>query len=256
MSKLSSAWAVILAVAVVGCNQGAKKEEVAKTDQKPATPAVLKLSFEDKGTGKGPAAAAGDLLAVRYTGKLGDGTEFDSNVKGIPFHVFLGAGEVIPGWDQGLVGLKVGVKRHLSIPWNLAYGDQASGKIPPKSDLFFDVELLGLIKSEDVSTVIVLKDQKGSGPAAKVGDKVTVKFVGKILDGTKFDSSDEYGGKYTFKVGSNTVVTGFSAGVVGMQKGGKRTFRLPPAIGRNEMAMVAIPDKSIIDFEVELISIG
>ncbi|MFC1656424.1 FKBP-type peptidyl-prolyl cis-trans isomerase [Patescibacteria group bacterium] len=94
--------------------------------------------------GKGVESKAGDTLSVHYTGTLLDGTKFDSSVdRGEPFEFELGAGQVIVGWDQGMLGMKVGEKRKLIIPADLAYGEQSpSPDIPPNSTLIFEVELL------------------------------------------------------------------------------------------------------------------
>ena len=94
-------------------------------------------------------AKAGDVLAMNYTGRLTDGTVFDSNVDPKfghvePFEFMLGAGQVIKGWDEGLVGMKVGEKKTLTISPENAYGDRATGPIPANSTLVFDVELLGI----------------------------------------------------------------------------------------------------------------
>lgn len=93
---------------------------------------------------------AGDTIAVNYTGMLADGTVFDSNVDPkfqhvTPFIFTLGAGQVIKGWDDGLVGMKVGDKRHLVIAPEDAYGATGAGNvIPPNATLTFDVELLAI----------------------------------------------------------------------------------------------------------------
>lgn len=89
----------------------------------------------------------GDTLVMNYTGRLEDGTIFDSNVLPEfmhvePFEFVLGAGEVIRGWDEGLVGMKVGEKRTLTVTPDKGYGSRAIGKIPANSTLIFDVELL------------------------------------------------------------------------------------------------------------------
>ena len=84
----------------------------------------------------------GKTLSVNYTGKLENGTVFDTSVGKQPFEFMLGAGQVIPGWDQGLRGMKVGGKRTLTIPPSLAYGEHAVGDIPANSTLIFEVELL------------------------------------------------------------------------------------------------------------------
>ncbi|MDZ4231884.1 MAG: FKBP-type peptidyl-prolyl cis-trans isomerase [Candidatus Pacearchaeota archaeon] len=89
-------------------------------------------------------AQPGDTLSVHYTGTLQDGTVFDSSrTRGIPFTFTLGQGQVIAGWDEGLVGVKVGETRHLVIPPEKAYGPQGiPGVIPPESTLIFDVEVV------------------------------------------------------------------------------------------------------------------
>lgn len=102
-----------------------------------------KFKFEDIKKGEGQEAASGDYVTVHYTGVLENGTKFDSSLdRNIPFKFRLGVGEVIDGWDMGVVGMKVGGKRKLTIPPQLAYGERAVGDIPANSTLIFDVELL------------------------------------------------------------------------------------------------------------------
>jgi FKBP-type peptidyl-prolyl cis-trans isomerase FkpA len=108
------------------------------------------LKYEDLVEGTGAAAKAGDSVSVHYTGWLldvktdGNGAKFDSSLdRRSPFGFPLGAGRVIKGWDEGVAGMKVGGKRRLIIPANLAYGSRgAGGAIPPNADLVFEVELL------------------------------------------------------------------------------------------------------------------
>jgi len=110
---------------------------------------VTELMTKDEVVGTGAAAAAGDSVTVNYVGALTNGTVFDASAnrgnEGFTFN--LGAGQVIKGWDQGIVGMKVGGKRTLVIPASLAYGSQAVGDvIPANSDLVFQVELLKVQK--------------------------------------------------------------------------------------------------------------
>src|SRR4051812_19552419 len=111
---------------------------------------VNQLQIVDIVVGTGATASAGKLLSVDYTGWLYDtskvdfkGAQFDTSAGRGPFAFVLGAGQVIPGWDQGLVGMKVGGKRSLVVPPSLAYGAQGvPGAIPPNATLIFEVTLL------------------------------------------------------------------------------------------------------------------
>jgi len=102
------------------------------------------LQYQDLVVGAGAEAVAGKSVTVHYTGTLQDGSQFDSSVdRNQPFSFILGAGQVIPGWDEGVAGMKVGGKRKLVIPPGLAYGAQGYPPvIPANATLTFDVELL------------------------------------------------------------------------------------------------------------------
>ena len=104
------------------------------------------MKTNDLVVGTGPAAVSGNTVTVHYTGWLTDGTKFDSSLdRNDPFEFVLGAHQVIAGWDQGVAGMRVGGKRELTIPPDLAYGSSgAGGVIPPNATLRFEVELLGV----------------------------------------------------------------------------------------------------------------
>jgi peptidylprolyl isomerase len=108
------------------------------------------LRYQDLKEGQGPKPAQGQVCEVHYTGWLWEdgkkGKKFDSSVdRGQPFKFPVGAGRVIKGWDEGVATMKVGGKRLLLIPPNLAYGERgAGGVIPPNATLLFEVELLGV----------------------------------------------------------------------------------------------------------------
>ena len=121
----------------------------AHSDGPPTGPEVVTASglrYLDLRLGSGDEAQAGKIVAVQYTGWLADGTRFDSSRdRDRPFTFRLGAGDAIKGWDEGLVGMKVGGKRRLVIPPDLGFGKQGVGSVvPPGSVLYYEFELLGV----------------------------------------------------------------------------------------------------------------
>lgn len=121
-----------------------KAKEKAKYDK-----AMKELVIKDEVVGDGEEVKSGDTVKVRYTGKLENGRIFDTTKKAEgnnPVSFPIGEGKVIKGWDLGIVGMKVGGKRHLEIPPYFGYGDKDAGPIPANSKLYFDVELVGIEK--------------------------------------------------------------------------------------------------------------
>ena len=144
----------VIAVLVVGGawwyvkrgEDSARQEELAAAQRSVQAENELKnkMNIEDVVVGTGAEAKSGNTVTVNYTGTLTDGTKFDSSYDhGQPFSFLLGAGQVIKGWDLGVAGMKVGGKRKLTIPAELAYGAAGvPGRIAPNSTLLFTVELL------------------------------------------------------------------------------------------------------------------
>ncbi|MEK7168563.1 MAG: FKBP-type peptidyl-prolyl cis-trans isomerase [Patescibacteria group bacterium] len=110
------------------------------------TSSVTELIIEDEIIGQGAEVKSGDTIVMHYTGTLENGQKFDSSVdRGQPFETQIGVGQVIKGWDEGVIGMKVGGKRKLTIPGSLAYGEQGiPGAIPSNATLIFELELLDI----------------------------------------------------------------------------------------------------------------
>lgn len=140
---------ILATLALAACSKENKTNTMDKAQLNAASQEDLPpLKMEDVKEGIGMAVQNNMKIAVHYIGKLSDGTQFDSSRdRGNPFIFTVGIGMVIPGWDQGIVGMKPGGVRKLTIPPHLAYGAQQIGKlIPPNSTLEFEVELLEIFQ--------------------------------------------------------------------------------------------------------------
>ncbi len=127
----------VLALGLAACGGGG--------GDSPTTPSPVTLDVVDVVVGSGATAVSGDTLTVHYVGTFTSGTVFDSSrTNNQPFTFRLGAGQVIQGWDVGVPGMKVGGRRKLTIPPELAYGNRQVGSIPPNSTLVFEIELLSI----------------------------------------------------------------------------------------------------------------
>lgn len=107
---------------------------------------VGELRIEDLRKGEGQEVVVGSKVSVQYTGWLADGTQFDSSLdRGVPFEFVVGKGEVVSGWDEGMLGMKVGGQRRIVMPPDRAYGEKGrAGVIPPNATIVLEVELLGV----------------------------------------------------------------------------------------------------------------
>jgi FKBP-type peptidyl-prolyl cis-trans isomerase FkpA len=138
-------------IALVGCTKSCgssntQPNSVAFPACAPSTESATQLKADDVQAGSGDEAVPGKTVKVHYTGTFLDCKKFDSSLdRGQPFEFQLGSGQVIPGWDEGVKGMKVGGKRVLLVPPDKAYGPNGiPGAIPPNSTLRFEVELLGV----------------------------------------------------------------------------------------------------------------
>lgn len=256
----------------VGCSKSDKAPESSTSTggatQGQATSGKLtELKTETLEEGKGAISAEnGDMLTMLYRGTLANGTVFDGNMdeshvaipEKDPFALTLGMNMVIQGWEKGLVGIKVGEIRRISIPSELGYGSADKGNIPPNSDLFFDVKCLDIVKKGEEKVIDTEDIKVGTGEPVKSGDTVEIHYVGKLLNGKQFDSSRDRKETFKFKVGAQPleVVPGFDKGVQGMKKGGIRKLRIPPQAAYGAEASGALPGNSVLNFEIEVLRIN
>lgn len=276
-------------------------------------------------------AAEGDQVTVHYGGFLMDGKKFDSSFdRQTPFGFELGVGQVIPGWDQGLIGVCTGEERHLVVPASLAYGERGAGDvIPPGATLLFDIVIVKVEKKPDPEEIrrkeeeeqekLRAKEQRerqreeeqerererererqrqeqleqerleqeqqeyeeyeseshsddpcgggelrtrvlytppGCRRRARLEDKLSMHYTGRLEDGTKFDSSKDRDKPFDFTLGVGQVIQGWDDGVAGMCVGEKRKLTVPPRMAYGESGVGGvIPPCATLLFEVELLNI-
>jgi len=209
----------------------------------------------------------GSTAVVHYTGSLTNGTVFDSSVpRKEPFAFQFGTGQVIQGWDKGLLGMRVGGKRRLVIPPELAYGDRNLGDIPPHSTLIFEVELVAVhaarlppVAPDPVeyrhqpSGLQVADLVVGAGPSAMGAQRVRVEYTMWIAGGTLLDSS--YSRMEATEFPLYGVISGFAEGIRGMNVGGVRQLIIPPDLAYGSSAKPGLPAFSTLICKVELLGI-
>lgn len=214
--------------------------------------------IEDVLIGTGVEAKSNSAVYANYTGTLkSNGEIFDSSVgkKPVAFPLW----GVIPGWREGIPGMKVGGKRKLTIPAAAAYGareikDQ-SGKviIPANSDLVFEVELLAVLVVEDVT--------EGTGEVVQPRATVKAHYRGtRRGDGVEFDASRKHGSnplEFSLAPGRhNSVIQGWNFGLPGMKVGGKRKLTIPWQMAYGEQGSgEMIPPKTDLVFEIECVAV-
>lgn len=126
-------------------SQNSNKESTSSSNMNNFQTLPNGLKIQDEVVGNGQEVKSGDTVTVNYIGTLENGTKFDSSYdRNQPFTTQIGVGQVIKGWDEGIVGMKEGGKRKLIIPADLGYGSQGVGSIPPNSTLIFEIELLSV----------------------------------------------------------------------------------------------------------------
>jgi peptidylprolyl isomerase len=244
----------------------------------PPQPAFTKT---DLVTGTGAAAAAKNLVTIRYTGWLYDntktdnkGAEFFDAYSGQAFSFLLGVDSRIAGWDQGIVGMQVGGKRRLLIPASMAWAqfglkDDATGlyRVPPSTAVVYEIEVTAINATPPAQSTQPAFQKidvaAGTGTlVAATGNTLTVHYSGYLYDdsvtdkrGLRFDTSRTTGVPLSVKLGTNAVIQGWEQGLLGMKVGGKRTLIIPADLAYGSTAKTNIPANSPLIFDVEVTSI-
>ena len=246
---------LLLSMCVILGGQVSVAKANAEVGKEVTTRTGLKITVLKAGAGDG--AASGDALTMNYTGWLWiegkKGTEFDSSLKPgrEPLPLTLGTGGVIPGWEEGLLGIKAGEKRALLIPSGLAYGPQGRPPvIPASSTLYFEVECVTVAKGSSHKDLTV-----GEGATAAAGDFATFKFICKDkVTGDVLVDRREKG--YRYALGAQMFLPAWDKHVVGMKVGGKRLLNISSREiygGRGVPGMIEA-GKDVV-FEVELVKV-
>ncbi len=236
---------------------------------------TLTIEIEDLRIGTGAECPAGANVTINYHGMLAsNGSVFDTT-RGKEKPATFSLTRLIPGWQLGIPGMKVGGIRVLHIPYQLAYGEREipggpDGKplIPSKSDLVFSIELLAangkgadgeaypprekaLSKVEKPNGLIIEELKLGDGPECPAGATVVCHYRGTLAaDGSQFDSS--YDRQQPAEFPLNGVIKGWQEGIPGMKVGGKRRLTIPAELAYGATARPGIPANSMLVFEVEL----
>jgi len=219
-------------------------------DTKPAP----KVDITDLVVGSGAEAKAGMNVKVDYTGTLTNGTAFGSSAGKQPVEFVLGAQQGGPGWDEGLQGMKVGGKRTITVPPELAYGAQGNGgTIPPNAALIFEIDLLDVQPAPQVEIQDI---QVGTGAEAVPGKSVVVNYTGTLTNGVVFDSSFKRNEPFTLTLGAGQVIPGWEQGLQGMKVGGTRVLTIPSSLGYGPQgAGSLIPPNATLIFQIQLVDV-
>ncbi len=213
------------------------------------------------------------IIDMHYTGYLDKTRQpvFDSSYdRGEPVSFILGRKMVIPGWEEALPGLRVGDRVRMWVPYEMAYGTQGRGPIPPETDLIFDMELLDArpvpspdpfptegkdtIRTESGLQYILVDESDEDMPPA--GSVITVHYTGYLSDGRLFDSSVQRSEPLRFVLGSDQVIRGWDEAFTMLPKGTKARLIVPPHLAYGDRGSGPIPPGETLIFDVEVIDVS
>jgi peptidylprolyl isomerase len=258
---------IILIIDLISIEQPPTPQEVAESD---LTTTDSGLQYYDLVIGEGETATEGMMVSngfiLWYQADEPIYVGASSGVTPISFEIGLGD-TVFPGWEEGVVGMKVGGKRLLVIPPELGLGEMGGGDIPPNSVLIMEIDLvevrepIKMTQIDEADYTVTESGLKfydlveGEGENPQEGQSVTVHYTGWLEDGTKFDSSLDRGTPFTFQLATGAVIPGWDEGVATMKVGGVRQLVIPAELGYGETGAGTIPPGATLVFEVELLAI-
>jgi peptidylprolyl isomerase len=255
-----------LVVCAVACKDAAAEQR--KKDEAEAKKDVP-LGIDDIEVGEGEEMKAAYRVMVTYVGRYPGGeASFDRNDQKDedgkpakpPYVIVIGRRKAIPGFEDGIIGMKKGGTRKITVPWQKGYGLHGSpdGGIKPKTDLEFTVTLHDFVRPGEDDKFDYTDIKAGTGREAKEGDKVTVHYEARYTNGMVFDDSrkrGEGGTPFVFRVGANDAIQGVDFGVRGMKVGGVREVWVPPLLAFDETGFGAMAGGQIVLVKVWLLHV-
>ena len=221
------------------------------------------FTVDDIEIGTGEPAVPGDLVTIRYVAWLWEedatdhkGQQVDSGER----EFLLGVGETLAAFDQGLGNMRVGGRRRLEVPPEVALGGEGQGNIPPNSTLVIEVDLLAVRPLVTDSAPFQIIDLRvGAGAEAANGYVLTVAYAGHLYDESQPDNKgrqfDVNNTGFSFNLGLGQVIPGWDEGLLGMRENGERRLIIPPELAYGEMGRKpAIPSNATLLFDITLAS--
>jgi len=226
------------------------------------------LQFLEENSGSGESPKTGELVTMHYTANLVDGTELaNTYMANAPLTTILGAGRLLPGWEEAVSMMKPGGKAKFVMPPELAFGAEGTGSIPPNTQIMMEVELISveaapapaevaadkLIKTESGLQYYDIAQGEGAESAKNSTVSTNYKLWVKTADGASYIDQSTEGAPLSFVLGrGDTVFPGWEEGATGMKVGGKRLLVIPPELGLGAQDAGIIPPNSTLVMEIEL----
>ncbi|KAJ8251251.1 hypothetical protein GJAV_G00218970 [Gymnothorax javanicus] len=202
-------------------------------------------------------SVAGDFIRYHYNGTFQDGTPFDSSYqRNHTYDTYIGMGFIIPGMDKALLGVCMGEKRRITVPPQLAYGENGTGDIIPGSAvLIFDVHIIDFHNPRDQVAINVTYKPEECNLTTEANDLIKYRYNCSLMDGTLLYSSEQSGKPQETVLAVNRVIEGLYAGLQNMCVGERREVIIPPHLGHGELGGSGVPGSAVLFFELELMDL-